>query len=40
MLEELKTFAAVVRYKNFTRAGEAVGLSQPGVSAHIHRLEK
>ena len=39
MLEELKTFAAVVRYKNFTRAGEAVGLSQPGVSAHIHRLE-
>lgn len=39
MLEELRTFVAVVQYKSFTRAGEAVGLSQPGVSAHVHRLE-
>lgn len=39
MLEELKTFVAVVQYKSFTRAGDAVGLSQPAVSAHVHRLE-
>lgn len=39
MLEEMRTFMAVVQYKSFTKAGEAVGLSQPGVSAHIHRLE-
>lgn len=39
MLEEMKTLMAVVQYKSFTKAGEAVGLSQPGVSAHIHRLE-
>ncbi|MDO4272472.1 MAG: LysR family transcriptional regulator [Eubacteriales bacterium] len=40
MLEELKTFIAVVKYGNFTKAGEAVNLSQPAVSTHISRLEK
>ncbi|MDC7288585.1 LysR family transcriptional regulator [Blautia schinkii] len=40
MLQELKTFIAVVKYRNFTKAGEAVNLSQPAVSTHINRLEK
>ena len=39
MLEELKTFIAVVEYKNFTRAGEYLNLSQPSVSTHIKNLE-
>lgn len=40
MLEELKTFIAVVECKNFTRAGEKVGLSQPSVSLHVKNLEE
>ena len=40
MLQELKTFIAVVKHRNFTKAGEAVNLSQPAVSTHINRLEK
>lgn len=40
MLQELKTFIAVVKHRNFTKAGEAVNLSQPAVSTHISRLEK
>lgn len=40
MLEELKTFIAVVEYKNFTKASEKVNLSQPSVSVHIKNLEK
>lgn len=40
MLEELKTFIAVVEYKNFTRAGEYLKLSQPSVSTHIKNLER
>lgn len=39
MLEELKTFIAVVEYKNFTKAGEHLNLSQPSVSTHIKNLE-
>ena len=39
MLEELKTFIAVVEYKNFTKAGEYLNLSQPSVSTHIKNLE-
>ena len=39
MLEELKTFIAVVEHKNFTRAGEYLNLSQPSVSTHIKNLE-
>ncbi|MGL5314332.1 MAG: LysR family transcriptional regulator [Peptostreptococcaceae bacterium] len=39
MLEELKTFIAVVEFKNFTKAGEHLNLSQPSVSTHIKNLE-
>lgn len=39
MFEELKTFIAVVEYKNFTKAGEHLNLSQPSVSIHIKNLE-
>ncbi len=39
MLEELKTFIAVVECKNFTKAGEHLNLSQPSVSTHIKHLE-
>ena len=39
MFEELKTFIAVVDYKNFTKAGEYLNLSQPSVSTHIKNLE-
>lgn len=39
MFEELKTFIAVVEFKNFTRAGEHLNLSQPSVSTHIKNLE-
>lgn len=40
MLEELKTFIAVVEYENFTKAGEKINLSQPSVSVHIKHLEE
>lgn len=39
MLEELKTFMAVVEANNFTKAAEKVNLSQPSVSVHIKNLE-
>ena len=39
LLEELKTFIAVVEYKNFTKAGKYLNLSQPSVSTHIKNLE-
>lgn len=39
MIEELKTFIQVVKYKNFTKASKMVNLSQPTVSLHIKRLE-
>ncbi|MEF9960417.1 MAG: LysR family transcriptional regulator [Niameybacter sp.] len=39
MLEELKTFIQVVKYRNFTKAAKKVNLSQPTVSLHIKRLE-
>lgn len=40
MIEELKTFIAVVEYKNFTKAAEAINLSQPSVSLHVKHLEE
>lgn len=40
MIEELKTFIAVVEYKNFTKAAESINLSQPSVSLHIKHLEE
>lgn len=39
MLEEFKTFIAVVEHQNFTKAGESINLSQPTVSTHIKNLE-
>lgn len=39
MIDELKTFIAVVQYKNFTKAAESLNLSQPSVSIHIKHLE-
>lgn len=39
MLDELKTFIAVVEIKNFTKAAEYLSLSQPSVSVHIKNLE-
>ncbi|GGE67027.1 LysR family transcriptional regulator [Priestia taiwanensis] len=40
MLDELRTFLAVVEHKNFTKAAESVNLSQPSVSLHVKRLEE
>lgn len=40
MIDELKTFISVVEHKNFTKAAEAINLSQPSVSLHIKNLEK
>ena len=39
MIEELKTFIAVVEFKNFTKAAHYLNLSQPSVSNHIKSLE-
>lgn len=39
MFEELKTFISVVEFKNFTKAGYHLNLSQPTVSTHIKNLE-
>lgn len=39
MIEEFKTFIAVVDYNNFTKAAEMLNLSQPAVSRHIKNLE-
>ncbi|AAK78078.1 DNA-binding transcriptional LysR family regulator [Clostridium acetobutylicum] len=40
MVEELKTFIAVVDNKSFTKAANSINISQPGVSLHIANLEK
>lgn len=40
MIDELKTFISVVELKNFTKAAEAINLSQPSVSLHIKHLEE
>lgn len=37
---KLKTLLAVVRTGNFTRAAEALSLSQPAISYHIRQLEE
>ncbi|MBL4931367.1 LysR substrate-binding domain-containing protein [Clostridium paridis] len=39
MIEELKTFIAVVELKNFTKAAKEISISQPSVSVHIKNLE-
>lgn len=40
MVDELRTFIAVVECKSFTKAAEVINLSQPSVSLHIKNLEK
>ena len=37
---KLETYLAVVEYKNFTQAAEALALTQPAVSHHISQLEE
>ncbi len=37
---QLEAFVNVARYKNFSRAGKALFLSQPTISLHISNLEK
>lgn len=37
---KLETFIAVCEVKNFTKAGEMLGLTQPAVSQHIKKLEE
>lgn len=39
-LKQLQSFAAVVKYHSFTKAAEALYLSQPTVSTHIRLLEE
>lgn len=39
-LDQLRNFLEVARWGNFTRAAEAVGLSQPALSRSIARLEE
>ncbi len=36
----IKTFLAVCRAMNFTRAAEALHITQPAVSQHIRALEE
>ena len=39
-LKQLQSFAAVVRYESFTKAAQALYLSQPTVSTHVRQLEQ
>ena len=39
-LDQLRVFAAVAQARSFTRAAEAVHLTQPGVSKHIKQMEE
>src|ERR1700757_3699432 len=36
---ELRVFLAVAKSKSFNRAAEELGISQPTVSRHVHRLQ-
>lgn len=38
-LKQLQSFAAVVKHESFTRAAQALYLSQPTVSTHVRQLE-
>jgi DNA-binding transcriptional LysR family regulator len=39
-LSHLTTFRTLVEYGNFTRAAEALGVTQPAVTQHVHALER
>jgi len=39
-LSQLRVFHAVCQARSFTRAAEAVHLTQPGVSKHIRQVEE
>jgi DNA-binding transcriptional LysR family regulator len=39
-LNQLRVFHAVATLKSFTRAADAVHLTQPGISKHIKELEE
>src|SRR5690606_11410490 len=39
-LKQLKVFLAVAHERNFSRAGEVIGLSQPAVSRAINEIEQ
>lgn len=39
-LKHIVTFVEVVKAKGFSRAAEALHMTQPGVTAHIHKLEE
>lgn len=39
-LKQLQTFAALVKYRSFTRAAERLYLSQPTISTHLRQLEE
>jgi len=39
-VQALRCFVAVARHRNFTRAGQALHLSQPAVSKTIKALEE
>ena len=38
--KQLRSFAAVVKYKSFTKAAEKTSISQPTISTHIRMLEE
>ncbi|MVP01675.1 LysR family transcriptional regulator [Paenibacillus lutrae] len=40
IVDHLRVFAAVAEHRNFSRAAEALNISQPGVSQHIRSLEQ
>ena len=39
-LDQLRIFQAVAQARSFTRAADAVHLTQPGVSKHIKQMEE
>ena len=38
--KQLRIFKTIVEVGSFTRAGEALGLSQPSISQHVRALEE
>ena len=39
-LEYMREFLMLAKYKNFTRAADALFITQPGLSKHMDLLEK